>query len=176
MAIKGLASLGNRHGCVYMMNSMQPINGHNTYGCYRDARCINSICIFLYCHIAFHFDGLVQHCSISIALAMEILQSCTSPLILCVIQPYLSWYWFFLYSCQYCQIKSGFKFQKSFCFPLRASFKDLCHFNTNSCVLWLKRNHHLKCVKVWNLWKGLHGLWSAHFLPKDYLSMKLHCW
>ena len=28
-----------------------------------------------------HFDGLVQDCSISSALAMEILQSCTKPLI-----------------------------------------------------------------------------------------------
>ena len=26
-----------------------------------------------------HFDGLVQYCSISIALAMEILQSCIKP-------------------------------------------------------------------------------------------------
>ena len=31
------------------------------------------------CFVIYHFDGLVQHCSISNANALEILQSCTKP-------------------------------------------------------------------------------------------------
>ena len=44
---------------------------------------LNLICVFILTHHGrgIHIDGLLQDCSISSALAMEILQSCTKPLI-----------------------------------------------------------------------------------------------
>ena len=48
--------------------------------------------------VDYHVDGLLQDCSISSALAMEILQSCTKPLVLPVwvkfSNPFLSLQWF----------------------------------------------------------------------------------